>query len=133
MSDGGKFARYHLPPLVWATIIFIESSIPGHKFPTTPLGTDKLVHVAIFFILGWLSHRAFTHQSSELVSKMSLYLTQVVTILYGFSDEFHQLFVPGRTANMYDMAADALGGFLFIAVFLAVRLLRKNASQRTIS
>ena len=133
MSDGEKFARYHLPPLVWATIIFIESSIPGHKFPTTPLGTDKLVHVAIFFILGWLSHRAFTHQSSELVSKMSLYLTQVVTILYGFSDEFHQLFVPGRTANMYDMAADALGGFLFIAVFLAVRLLRKNASQRTIS
>jgi VanZ family protein len=133
LSDGGKFARYHLPPLVWATIIFIESSIPGHKFPTTPLGTDKLVHVAIFFILGWLSHRAFTHQSSELVSKMSLYLTLVVTILYGFSDEFHQLFVPGRTANMYDMAADALGGFLFIAVFLAVQLLRKNASQRTIS
>jgi VanZ family protein len=119
-----------LPPLVWAAIIFVESSIPGHAFPSTPLGTDKLVHAAIFFILGWLSHRAFTHQSSELVSKMSLYLTQVVTILYGFADEFHQLHVPGRTADMYDMAADALGGFLFVVVFLVFHFFRKNASQK---
>ena len=129
MSDKKKFVRYHVPPLVWAAIIFVESSIPGHAFPRAPLGTDKLVHVAMFFILGWLLHRAFTHQSLELVSKMSLYLTQVVTILYGFSDELHQLFVPGRTADMYDMTADAIGGFLFIVVFLIFRLFRKNASQ----
>jgi VanZ family protein len=118
-----------LPPLAWAAIIFVESSIPGHAFPSMPVGTDKLVHIAIFFILGWLSHRAFTHQSSELVSKMSLYLTQVVTILFGFSDEFHQLFVPGRTADMYDMAADSVGGFLFIVVFLVFHFFRKNASK----
>jgi VanZ family protein len=130
MSRGEKFVRYHLPPLVWAAIIFVESSIPGHAFPSTPLGTDKVVHVGIFFILGWLSHRAFTHQSSELISKLSLYLTQVVTILYGFADEFHQLYVPGRTADMYDMAADALGGFLFIVVFLVFHFFRKKASQK---
>lgn len=129
MRYGEKFIRYHLPPLVWAAIIFVESSIPGHAFPSTPLGTDKLLHVAIFFILGWMLHRAFTHQSSQLVSKMSLYLTLVVTILYGFSDEFHQLFVPGRSADMYDMAADAFGGFLFIVVFLVFHFFRKNASQ----
>ncbi len=129
MSDREKFVRYHLPPLVWAAIIFVESSIPGDVFPRTPIGSDKLVHIAIFFILGWLLHRAFTHQSSELVSKMSLYLTQVVTILFGFSDEFHQLFVPGRTADMYDMAADSAGGFLFIVVFLVFHFFRKKASQ----
>lgn len=133
MSAGKKFVRYHLPPLVWAAIIFVESSIPGHVFPSTPHGADKLVHVAIFFILGWLSFRAFEYHSSELTSKMSLYLALVVTILYGFFDEFHQLYVPGRSADMYDMAADALGGFLFIAVFLAVQILRKNASQKTSS
>ena len=122
------FLRYHLPPFLWAGIIFVESSIPGHAFPSTPLGTDKLVHVSIFFILGWLSHRAFIHQSSALVSRMSLFLSQVVTILYGFSDEFHQLFVPGRSADMYDMAADAAGGFLFIAIYLIFHFFRKKAS-----
>ena len=119
-----------MPPIAWAAIIFVESSIPGHAFPSTPLGTDKVVHVGIFFILGWLSHRAFTHQSSELISKLSLYLTQVVTILYGFADEFHQLFVSGRTADMYDMAADALGGFLFIVVFLVFHFFQKKAAQK---
>lgn len=133
MSDGEKFVRYQLPPLVWAAIIFGESSISGHKLPTTPLGTDKLAHVAVFFILCWLSFRGFKYQSSKLASKMSLYLALVVTILYGFFDEFHQLYVPGRSADIYDMAADALGGFLFIAVFFAVQILRKNASQRAIS
>lgn len=129
MNHRKKFVRYHVPPLVWAAIIFVESSIPGHAFPRTPIGSDKLVHVAMFFVLAWLLHRAFTHQPSELVSKMSLYLTQVVTMLYGFSDELHQLFVPGRTADMYDVTADAMGGFLFILVFLIFHLFRKNASQ----
>lgn len=133
MSYGEKFARYHLPPLVWAAIIFVESSIPGQEFPTTPLGTDKLFHVAMFFILCWLSFRAFKYQISEPASKMSLYLALVVTILYGFFDEFHQLYVPGRSADLFDMAADAVGGFLFIAVFLAVQIIRKNASERMIS
>lgn len=118
-----------MPPFVWAAIIFVESSIPGNAFPRTPAGSDKLVHIVIFFIFGWLSHRAFAHQSSELVSKMSLYLAQVVTILFGFSDEFHQLFVSGRTADMYDLAADSVGGFLFIVAFLLFRFLQKNASQ----
>lgn len=133
MSNGKKFARFHLPPFIWAVIIFVESSIPGHAFPSTPLGTDKLVHIAIFFIFGWLVHRALTHQSFELISNMSLYVTQIVTILYGFSDEFHQLFVPGRSADMYDMAADAAGGSLFIVVFLLFRLIQKKGYPQNVN
>ena len=33
----------------------------------------------------------------------------VISSLYGVSDEYHQLFVPGRTFDVFDMLADAIG------------------------
>jgi VanZ family protein len=36
-------------------------------------------------------------------------LTIVCATAYGVSDEFHQRFVPGRTADVRDVAADAIG------------------------
>ena len=129
MNDRSIVLRYYLPPVIWAAIIFVESSIPGKAFPKTPVGTDKLVHITIFFILAGLTHRAFIHLPSKIVSTMSLYLALVVTIVYGFFDEFHQMYVPGRTADMFDMAADALGGFLFIVVALVYGAARKNGPQ----
>ena len=33
----------------------------------------------------------------------------IIGTLYGVSDEFHQSFVPGRTASIWDLAADSIG------------------------
>jgi VanZ family protein len=33
-----------------------------------------------------------------------------LTTAYGATDEIHQLFVPGRSAEIYDLFADAIGG-----------------------
>jgi Predicted integral membrane protein len=129
LSNRQRFNRYALPGIIWAGLIFIESSIPGSKFPSTPLGTDKLVHIAIFFIFCWLAFRAFSHHSSESVRALSLFLAAVTTIIYGFADEFHQLYVPGRSADIYDVAADAVGGFLFIGIALFLRWNRAKSTQ----
>jgi len=38
--------------------------------------------------------------------------------VYGFFDEAHQFFVPGRDASFFDLCADAMGGFLSALLFL---------------
>ncbi|HEV8713412.1 MAG TPA: VanZ family protein, partial [Candidatus Binatia bacterium] len=38
--------------------------------------------------------------------------TVAFTGLYGLSDEWHQVYVPGRCADLYDALADAYGGTL---------------------
>ena len=58
--------------------------------------------------------RSFGRLDSALLNSMRLFLSAVVTVVYGFSDEFHQLYVPGRSADMYDLAADAAGALLFV-------------------
>ncbi|HTR81138.1 MAG TPA: VanZ family protein [Bacteroidota bacterium] len=116
-----RFVRFTLPPIVWAALIFIESSIPGNDIPETPHGTDKLVHIVIYFIFCWLTFRALSNAPSRVVAQMSFFIAIVLTILYGFSDEFHQLFVPGRSADVYDLTADSIGGFLFLVIALFQR------------
>ncbi len=50
----------------------------------------------------------------------------------GLADEFHQMFVSGRSSSMGDVAADFLGGLFgslfiwFFKKYLAQRQLRKN-------
>jgi len=44
-------------------------------------------------------------------------------VLYGGSDEVHQLFVPGRDCNLYDFVADTIG---VLASQIFVRALRRR-------
>jgi VanZ family protein len=42
-------------------------------------------------------------------------------VAYGLSDEVHQYFVPGRSADPLDLAVDAIGAALFLWAFLQLR------------
>ena len=33
-------------------------------------------------------------------------------VFYGMTDEFHQMFVPGRTSSIDDLFADTIGAFI---------------------
>ena len=111
--------RYQLPALLWALLIFVSSSISSDNLPPLGvLGIDKLVHFGVFFILCFFTHRAFRFQSrSAFVLTYSLSLSVVATILYGVSDEIHQIFTPGRDSTVYDALADALGGLLYAGLY----------------
>ncbi|MBZ5516862.1 MAG: VanZ family protein [Acidobacteriia bacterium] len=53
-----------------------------------------------------------------------------VAAMYSLSDEFHQLFVPGRGASLWDCGLDTLGTTLGILLLYArARLLPAKASS----
>ncbi len=53
-------------------------------------------------------------------------LSLVFCILYAISDEVHQLFVPGRGAQVSDVLIDSLGAFLGIGMYKMVRKIKKK-------
>ena len=73
---------------------------------------DKMCHMTEFAILGFLLIRALMHEQSPWVKKNALPLAIVITLLFGLSDEFHQLFVPLRRADGLDLLADGLGALI---------------------
>ena len=46
-------------------------------------------------------------------------LILMITTAYGLTDEFHQRFVPGRTADVRDLAADTIGALFGILLVWA--------------
>jgi VanZ family protein len=77
--------------------------------PTPPAGLSFYdVHVVTYAGLGALTARATGHGLDD-VSWSAVLGAIVISTLYGVSDEYHQMFVPGRSFDVLDMVADAIG------------------------
>ncbi len=100
--EGGRRRRlgWALAAL-WALLIFWQSSTPdaGGMLDWLPPGSDKAAHALAFMVLAGLLTLA---TGRPLVAA-------ALAFLYGASDEVHQAFVPGRSSDVLDLAADAVG------------------------
>ena len=96
-------------------IIFAASSIPN--LGQLPGGiSDKSCHTIGYALLAGLFLRAFARGRLREVTWRRASAAIIVATLYGVSDEFHQVFVPGRSADRYDVLADCIGATLGVAV-----------------
>jgi VanZ family protein len=78
----------------------------------------KSAHLTEYAILGTLLWRAFSAPARPLLQTAATAL--LVAALYACSDEYHQSFVPARTASIRDVAIDTVGAAGGIALCWAV-------------
>lgn len=110
------------PAALYAAVIFALSSQPNPLpfLPPELLLQDKLLHSLAYAILGALLVPGFRGVG---FSPRSAFLLAVgLASLYGATDEFHQSFVPGRSADVLDWVADTLGAALGAALATAASL-----------
>lgn len=113
------FWWYQGPMVVWATLLFILSSIPGTEIPALwVFGYDKVIHFLLYVVLAWTVYRAIVHQEWNVTLKKHPYIfTILIVALYGATDEWHQLFVPKRSCSLYDWFADCIGAMTVCAAY----------------
>lgn len=110
---------YWMPILFYCLLIFIQSSFPlPETIPKLPY-MDKLFHFLVYAILGMLFLRAFRTLWFKNRIVILLLSSVIASILYGMSDELHQLYVPLRSASLMDIVADTFGSIF--GVFFSVR------------
>ncbi len=112
-----------IPALIWGAVIFTLSTsafsaantsriidpilrwlIPGISAASVDVChtlTRKAAHFTEYGILFWLLVRG--------PMKERPYLALMLCVVYALTDEGHQVFVPGRTASLYDVALDSTG------------------------
>lgn len=115
------FLQFQLPVIAWCVFVYTVSSIPSPNIPALGIHTDKVIHFGVFGTLCWLGHIAFHHQPNGVLKKYSLLTAILFTMAFGMSDEFHQMFTPGRTADIFDIVADTVGGLVYSAIYLRFR------------
>jgi VanZ family protein len=95
--------------VLYCGLIFLLSSISN--VPALPGGmSDKVAHALLYAGLGFLLARALAGGFRRQVAWRVVLVVAAFSAAYGLSDEFHQLFVPHRTFDLRDLAADVLGG-----------------------
>ncbi|UCC89248.1 MAG: VanZ family protein [Anaerolineales bacterium] len=110
-------AWYWLPPLIWMGIIFFLSAQPKLPSPPSPwldMLLKKGAHFGAYGILAFWWWRALS--AGAVAGRAALGLAFAVSVLYGLSDEFHQSFVPGRSARLLDALIDAAGAATVLGV-----------------
>ena len=96
--------------MAYAAVIFYLSSRHWNGIPNIPY-VDKVAHLGLYGGLGALVCWSLS-ECSELRGWRLVAAAVVAAILYGASDEFHQMFVPGRSAELGDLIADGMGGLI---------------------
>jgi VanZ family protein len=118
------------PVVAWAALIFVASAQPDLRFvpdATLDLVVRKVGHMAVFGILALLLWRALataTHARRPLAWALAL------AILYAITDEVHQGFVAGRNPSPVDVAIDAAGVLIAVAIVAGVLRLRRRRVRR---
>lgn len=91
----------------------------------------KLAHMTEFGILAVLLFRVSKYYTQINTNKKRFWFSWLGTVAYAATDEFHQLYVPGRSGNLFDVCVDAAGAFLALGmVFIVIRLQKKVSAGR---
>jgi VanZ family protein len=124
-SSTRKLLFAWLAVAVWASIIFYFSDQPSLStgWGVWDFILRKMAHFSEYAVLSILLLRALkAHGINQLRALQSAAL---VALVYAFSDELHQRFVPGRTSALRDVGFDFAG--IACALMIAYR---KQGRQR---
>ncbi len=144
------FLKCWLPVIVWASLISLFSTdefsssntsrfigplirwlIPSASLELQDLLhhiSRKLAHWSEYFVLSFLLLRALQGPSGPRSSLRTGWImwTLILVSLYALIDEWHQSYVPSRTASFADSMVDFFGG----ACAVAWRYLRQPAAKK---
>ena len=81
----------------------------------------KIAHFTEYFILGLLIYHLV--KQYRVISKTEIIWMILFCVIYAMSDEFHQVFIGGRSPKVFDVIIDSLGSSLSI---LILQLLQKR-------
>ena len=117
--------RYATFPLLWALLVLFLTLTPGRSLPEFPtwesFAFDKSAHVFVYAVLVLLTVVAFKKQRGDIrVRLRAVPYALLLGCVYGTVLEAIQSFIPSRTFEWYDLAANMAGCLLGALLFFFI-------------
>jgi len=147
----GRLWRY-APLVLWMAAIFFASTselsashtalvleplirwfwprISNEAIALVHLLVRKAGHFGEYTILGLFAARAFRNSTHRSLRRHWFLAAAVLICFYALTDEYHQSFVPSRTASIYDSMIDMSGGLTALVLITLWRLIRRRKQKR---
>lgn len=92
-------------------------------------GVDKAAHAILYAGLAFVIYTGLVRSDPNVAARVRRWGPILFATLYGLSDEIHQLFVPNRSFDVWDLLADAVGATIGVVALEFRR--RKRADGGT--
>jgi len=110
-----------LPP-AWGEPQISATPVPFGTPAKTLASTDEIIgrflHIGEYLMLGFLVIRAVSWNRAIRVG--NALLSVGLSILYALSDEFHQIYVPGRAFQVADLLLDLVGILIGVGIYFFI-------------
>ncbi len=114
----------YAPALLWAGVVVFVGGMSDVYGPSVDLPIDKVAHFFLYGVLGALA--AWGWQRAGRWPAGWWWLILAVWLL-GAWDEWRQIRVPGRSAELADWMSDAAGA---LVAFVVIRAMAGKARER---
>jgi VanZ family protein len=128
LASSSEFSALNTSQIFRPLILWIFPNLSDERVATIHFFMRKLGHFSEYAVLGILAARAFSGSANAFLKQHWFQVALLLIVCYALLDEFHQSFVPNRTASIFDSAIDVAGGLAALLVFLYWRR-RRGALQ----
>lgn len=129
--------KYFIPALIWMLFIFFMSHTSGNDSANQSniIATIIQKFINIDWELLTFIIRKFAHMCEFAILFLLLYYgfrknnlpyhyALIITFIYACLDEFHQLFIPGRSGQFSDVLIDSSGALMALIIIWIYKKLR---------
>jgi len=96
----------------------VPAGTPARTLPSTDEIIGRFLHVGEYLLLGFLVIRAVSW--NRAIRAGNALLSVGLSILYALSDEFHQIYVPGRAFQVADLLLDLTGILIGVGIYFFI-------------
>jgi len=119
-ASSGSFSATSTSRIIGPLLTWLFPSISPETLAVVHFTVRKIAHFTEYAVLAWLSARAFSGSPRPSIHRHWFLISMVLIVVYALVDEYHQSFVPSRTASIIDSLIDMSGGLV------ALLLIRKR-------
>ena len=122
-ASTSEFSALNTSQIFQPLIRWIFPNLSDERVAAIHFLTRKVAHFSEYAVLGILAARAFATSANDVVQRHWFQVALLLVAAYALLDEFHQSFVPSRSASIFDSAIDVAGG---LTALLLIRRWRRR-------
>jgi VanZ family protein len=111
-----SFSADNTSRIIGPLVLWLFPNTSPETMATIHFVVRKIAHFTEYAILAYLAARAFRTSPRPAVANRWFIISLALVVCYALLDEYHQSFVPSRTASIYDSFVDMIGGLVALVV-----------------
>ena len=116
-ASTAEFSAVNTNTILRPIVLWFYPTLSEAKVAAIHFLLRKAGHFSEYAVLAFLARRAFITSSRAWLGQHWFESALLLLVIYALLDEYHQSFVPSRTASIYDSAIDVAGGLTVLLIF----------------